>query len=252
MKNTMTYLFVILLSSFAHAKNVDEGRYLSLYSGYGSLSSSLTGSGFNADLPGKSGLILGSEISYQTKDTDNQFTIKYDKITLDQDAPSGVTPSNISVSREEFRFLFSFLPFDSGSLQDLKLSVGYALLESGATSTSPNNVMTKQNSQGFVFGASHKFKLPSASAFTVTPGVLFYLPHRFSESQQTTGYNSNYVGLEAQVMAEYLFSDNLLMFAGVSYRSDKVTFGGSVDRGVTNGTDTRVYISMPVGLKIGF
>lgn len=247
-----TFLILLLFFIFSkvNAQSVSENRYISLFTGYGALSSQLTGSGFNAELPAKGGMLYGLEASYQPKNDYNQYLLKYERISVEQDSPGGVSPSTMSTFREEIRFMFKFSPWDSGKLEKLRLGIGYALLESGGTITSPNNVITKQSSQGIVLNGSYDFEAPHD--IILTPEVSLYLPHRFSESQQSTGYSSNYVGIELKLNIEHAFTDSIQGFFGISYRVDKVSFDGSGDRGVTSAKDERTYFSVPVGIKIIF
>lgn len=250
MKTLFLTTLLMFVSLSAHAQSVEEGRYIGIHSGYGILSSSLSGSGFNSDLPGKGGLLYGIDFSYQNPDSSMQYNLKYDKAAVDQTAPSGVTPTNLSVFREEFRFGVSFAPWDSGRFENLRIGFGYGILQTGATDTSPNNVLTKQSSQGLLFNASYKMKLKSD--WSMLSEFLIYLPHQIKESQQITGYNPKFIGAELKLLAEYPLSDDIVGFAGASYRMDQVSYDGSVSRGVTGGQDTRTQIAIPVGIKIGY
>ncbi len=250
MKTLFLTTFTVFVSFSAHAQSVEEGRYIGLQSGYGILSSSLSGSGFNSDLPGKGGLLYGIDFSYQNSDSETQYNIKYDKTSVDQTAPTGVTPTGLSVFREEVRFLISISPWDSGRFENVRIGLGYGILQTGATDTSPNNVLTKQSSQGLLFNASYKTKLKSD--WSMLSEFLIYLPHQIKESQQITGYNPKFIGAELKFLAEYPLSDDIIGFAGASYRMDQVSYDGSVSRGVTSGQDTRTQLAIPVGIKIGY
>lgn len=250
MKTLFLTTLMMLASFSARAQSVEEGRYIGLQSGYGMLSSSLSGSGFNSDLPGKGGLLYGIDFSYQQPDSEIQYNLKYDKTSVDQTAPSGVTPTSLSVFREEFRFVISISPWDSGRFENLRIGFGYGILQTGATDTSPNNVLTKQSSQGLLFNATYKTKLKSD--WSVLSDFLIYLPHQIKESQQITGYNPKFIGVELKFLAEYPLSDDIIGFAGASYRIDQVSYDGSVSRGVTGGQDTRTQLAIPVGIKIGY
>lgn len=242
---------LFLFASFsAYAQSVDEGKYIAVSSGYGILSSSLSGSGFNSDLPNRGGLIYGVEFSYQNPDSETQYNLKYDKNTVNQTAPSGVTPADLSVFREEFRFVVSISPWDSGRFENLRLGLGYGILQTGATNTSPNNVSTKQSSQGLLLNALYKTKLKSD--WSMLSEFLIYLPYQVKESEQITGYNPKFIGAEIKFIAEYPLSDDIVGFAGASYRMDQVSYDGSVSRGVTGGQDTRTQLAIPVGIKIGY
>lgn len=250
MKTLFLTTLMMLVGSSAYAQSVEEGRYIGLQSGYGMLSSSLSGSGFNSDLPDKGGLIYGIDFSYQNPDSETQYNLKYDKTSVDQTAPTGVTPTSLSVFREEFRFVISISPWDSGKFENLRIGFGYGILQTGATNTSPNNVLTKQSSQGLLFNASYKMKLKSD--WSMLSEFLIYLPHQIKESQQITGYNPEFIGAEIKFLAECPLSDDIVGFAGASYRMDQVSYDGSVSRGVTGGQDTRTQLAIPVGIKIGY
>lgn len=250
MKTLFLTTLLLLLGTSTFAQSVEEGKYIAIQSGYSFLSSNLSGSGFNSDLPGKGGFLYGIDFSYQNPDSSTQYNFKYDKAEIDQSAPSGVTPSSLSVFREEFRFLVSISPWDSGKLESLRIGFGYGVLQTGATNTSPNNVLTKQSSQGLLFNAVYKTKLKSD--FSLLSEFLIYLPHQIKESQQITGYNPKFIGTEVKFTAEYPLSDDIVGFAGASYRIDQVSYDGSVSRGVTDGKDTRTQFAIPVGIKIGY
>lgn len=231
------------------AKVLNPGNFLALHSGYGVHSSSLTGTGFNSDLSGAMGLIYGAEFSHLSE-TGIQFRIKYDKATADQEAPAGITPTNITVTREEFRFLASVSAWESGEPDILRLGAGYSFIQNGATDTLPNNVLTKQSSQGLILNATSLYKFNPL--WSLESEVLIYLPHKVQESPQVTGYNPNFVGAEIKFAVDYVFSEQLVGFIGASYRLDQVSYEGTVDRGVTNGQDSRTLLAFPVGLKIGY
>lgn len=250
MKTLIVAAITTFVSFSASAQSVEEGRYVGLHLGYGMLSSSLSGSGFNSDLPDKGGLLYGIDFSYQNPNEEAQYNLKYDKTTVDQTAPTGVTPTSLSVFREEFRFLVSISPWDSGRFENLRIGFGYGILQTGATNTSPNNVLTKQSSQGLLFNASYKTKLKSD--WSIISEFLIYLPHQIKESQQITGYNPKFIGAELKFLAEYLLSDDIVGFAGASYRLDQASYDGSVSRGVTGGQDTRTQLAIPFGIKIGY
>lgn len=242
---------LLLFTGFStFAQSVDEGRYIAIQSGYGILSSSLSGTGFNSDLPNKGGFLYGVNLSYQNQDSGTQYNLQYDKVAVDLSAPSGVTPASLSIFRQELRFTVSIAPWDSGSFENLRLGVGYAILETGGTNTSPNNVLTNQSSQGLLLNASYKMKIKSD--WLVLPEILIYLPHQVKESQQVTGYNPKFIGYELKVSGEHPLSDDIVGYAGISYRTDQVSYDGSVNRGVTRGQDTRNLITIPVGIKIGY
>jgi hypothetical protein len=250
MKTLIVFISFLFVGNFVFAQSVEEGRYLAIRSGYGLLSSSLAGSGFNSELPSKGGVIYGVDMSCQNLDSDTWYKLSYDKISVDQVAPSGVNPSNISIYREEIRFVVSFAPWDAGALEKLRLGIGYSFLESGGPNTSPNNILTTQTSQGLILNAlySSKFK----SKYVLQTEFLIYLPHQIRESQQVTGYNPKYIGAELKVTADYALSEDILGFVGLSYRYDQVSFSGSVNRGVTGGQDTRTMFAIPIGIKIGY
>lgn len=250
MKNLILITLLLFASHSTFAQSIEEGRYFAIQSGYSVLSSNLSGSGFNSDLPGKGGLLYGIDFSYQTPDSSTQYNLKYEKSEVDQSAPSGVTPASLSVSREEFRLLVSISPWDSGKLENLRVGLGYGILQTGATNTSPNNVLTKQSSQGLLLNVIYKTKLKSE--WSILSEFLVYLPHQINESQQVTGYNPKFIGSELKFTAEYPLSDDIVGFAGASYRVDQVSYDGSVSRGVTNGKDIRTQFAIPVGIKIGY
>jgi hypothetical protein len=250
MKNLFLTTLLLLTSFSVNAQSVEDGRYVGIHSGYGILSSSLSGSGFNSDLPGKGGLLYGIDFSYQNPDSGAQYNLKYEKTAVDQAAPSGVTPTNLSIFREEFRFAVSFAPWDSGKFENLRIGFGYGILQTGATETLPNNVLTKQSSQGLLFNVSYKMKMKSD--WSMLSEFLIYLPHQIRESQQVTGYNPKFLGAELKLLAEFPLSDDIVGFAGASYRMDQVNYDGSVSRGVTGGQDTRTLLAIPVGIKIGY
>ncbi len=161
-----------------------------------------------------------------------------------------MTPTNLTLFREEFGFVISISPWDSGNFENLSLGLGYGILQTGATETAPNNLLTKQSSQGLRFNAVHKTKLKSD--WSILSEYLIYLPHQIKESQQITGYNPKFISAELKFLAEYPITDDIVGFVGASYRIDQVSYDGSVSRGVTGGVDTRTQVAIPVGIKIGY
>lgn len=249
----MKIVYLLILFFFisnANAYSLNEDSYVSLFSGYGVLASELSGSGFNSDLPANGGTLYGIEGSYQPDSSFNQYLFKYERIAVDQNSPNGISPENMSTSREELRLLTKFSPWDSGILENVKIGVGYAFLASKGSATLPNAVVTNQHSQGVILNAAYVFEISDDTV--VMPEASVYLPHRFSESLKSTGHNPNYIGLEVGSKIESTFTDNIHGFIGAIYRIDEVSFDGAGDRGVTNGNDTRIYFSVPVGLKIVF
>lgn len=251
MKNLhLTIIALLLIPATLFAQTIEEGRYISVYSGYSLQSSKLSGTGFNSELPGKGSLLYGFDFSYQGQQNPTRYIFKYNTSNGEQSAPSGLTPSNLSVHREEYMFQTSLALWDSGALENLRIAIGYAYLQSGATDTTPNNVLTKQSTQGAILSLSYASKI--SSDLVLVSDFLIYLPHQLSESSQVTGYNPRYFGAELRLNAEYMLTDNAAVFGGISYRSDQASFDGSVNRGVTGGVDTRTAFSIPIGLKFGY
>lgn len=247
---TIYHLIFFFYISNAYAYSLSEDSYVSLFSGYGALASELSGSGFNSELPVNTGALYGIEASYQPESSFNQYILKYQKTSGDQNSPNGITPVSISTSREELRLLTQFSPWDSGIFENVKIGIGYAFLGSHGSVTSPNAVVTNQNSQGVILSAACVFEI--SDDMVVMPETSIYLPHRLSESQTSTGHNPNFIGLELGAKIENSLTNNVHGFIGAIYRLDEVSFDGTGDRGVTNGKDTRTYFSAPVGLKIIF
>lgn len=227
-----------------------DGRYFAIQSGYGNLSSKLSGEGFNSELKGASGLLYGVKASYQEPESDVHYTLSYDKISADQSAPSGVTPNMVAVSREELKYVVSLAPWNEGFRRNFRVGFGYSILETGAKDTLPNNVLTKMSSQGFVATFSHTTE--AMSAWPVLSEILVYLPHQVKESSQVTGYNPKYLGGEFNVSFEHAMDSNIIGFFGARYRMDQVSFEGSVNRGVTDGIETRVLTAIFFGIKAGY
>lgn len=238
---------IIFFGAPALCQIIDDGRYVSAYGGYGILSSELSGSGFNTELPSRGGLSYGADISYQRPDSDAWFDLSYAKTSVDQSAPNGVTPQQISTYLEDWRFIFSFAIPNSDKF---RIGLGYGFLKSGGTSTSPNNVLTTQTSQGLIVNASYIWQLKTN--LELRSGLLIYLPHQVSESDQVTGHNPRYLGAEAKVSMEYVLSGPFVAFTGVSYRRDQVSFSGTGSRGVSGGKDVRTIWTIPLGIKIGY
>lgn len=250
MKFIIINLFILGLAQVSNAQVVTDGSYIAVHTGYGSVASELKGDGFTAELPYKGSFIYGAEVSYQFKESTKQVSFKYDKVRVEQDAPDGLSPSTITIDREEVRFLFSFSPWDTAELEHLKFGIGYGFLTSGATDTSPNNVMTKQTTQGLLLHAKHK--LPIEGGWSINPEVLLYFPHQINETDQVTGYNPKYYGIELKIGGEYQVSERVKLFGALMHRTDTVSYSGSVSRDVRNGKDTRNYFSVPLGIKVDF
>ena len=252
MKKIFLFTCLVFLAHVAQAKSVDQGQYVALEAGYGQTSSSLTGTGFNSDLPGKAGLVTGLDLSYRNQENDIGYNFEYQNIDSKATAPASLTPSDVSLTREEIKFLISFSPWSSPELENLRLGLGYGYLKSTATKTLPNNIVTEQISQGAIFNATWAAELESQPEVLLNYEALIYLPHSVRESAQVTGYNPSYLGVEVRITAEYSFWNNTLAYAGVGYRTDQVSFDGSVSRGVTSGKDVRATLTIPVGIKFGY
>ncbi|MBX3034495.1 MAG: hypothetical protein KF865_11275 [Bdellovibrionaceae bacterium] len=251
MKATLILIMLFGFSWTVHAQSsIEEGRFVSLYSGYGMLSSDLSGSGFNSNLPARGAGIFGASASYQGSESNARFSVDYNRIAASYNSPSGISPGSISLTREEFSFLATFAPWENGKVENLRLGIGYEYLKSAGSDTLPNNVVNRQTSQGILLSLSYLEKF--GSDFSLLGEIRLYLPHQISEGPQTTGYNPKMMGEEARLIGEYLFSESMSVFTGVTYRQDQVSFDGSVDRGVTGGRDTRTLIAFPVGLKVGY
>ena len=246
-------IFTALLLSYSfpgHSESVEEGRYVGLYSGYANSSSDLTGTGFNAKLPARGSAIYGGDLSFKADGADTRFNLKYEKTTFDMSAPTGVTPTTISAYREDVRLMASFSPWDSGTLENLSIGLGYGILRTGATDTLTYNVLNKQTSQGPLFGVGYKWKFKQD--WILQSDLMLYLPHRVIESPQITGANGQMIGAEARLSVDYMISESFTAFIGATYRMDRASFDGTETRGVTGGVDTRTYIAIPVGIKIGY
>lgn len=250
----MIYLFglnLILLTGFSLKSFGDEGnRYILVHSGYGISSSSLSGSGFNSTLPEKSGPLYGFDIAYKMNNIEPQFFLKYKKASAAFSGPTEVTPNQLSIFREEFRIGTNFGIWDTSFLENFRLGIGYATLKTGGTHTLPNNILTHQSTQGFFIQASYKYFIDMDKS--ITPEILFYLPHHIQESEQITGYNPKLESYEIKTLFEIQIFDNLVGQTGISYRIDRSIFEGSGNRGVIAGQDKRTYIEIPIGFKISY
>lgn len=243
-------LITLLFLGHSAAAQIEDGRSIAIQYGYGVLSSNLSGAGFNSSLPEKAGPLYGVDLTYQNQESEIQYHFKYDKVAVQMPAPSGVTPTNLSVFHEDLRFGASVVPGDSGGLENLRLGIGYSILSAGGTNTAPNNVLTKQSSQGLFVSSSYKMKIETD--WSLISEFSLYLPHQVKESQQVTGYNPKFIGYELKLTADYPLFDDINGYAGISYRTDQVSYDGSVNRGVTGGQDTRTLIAIPIGIKIGY
>lgn len=247
-RHLVSVLFLISgVNSFAH--QFDNDQFVALQYGYGMLSSKLSGTGFNSDLPSQGNFFPGIEVSKRS-DSKMSYSVNYEKFAVDLTPPSGLTPSSISIFREELKFMATTPMIGSGPFESLRLGLGYQFLKSGGTNTSPNNILTTQSSQGLVLKATYSTDHKTTQLFTYD--FLIYLPHQIKESEQMTGYNPKYLGYELNVTVQRTLSENMVGFTGLCYQVDQASFDGAGTRGVSGGNDTRTFMTIPIGIKIGY
>ncbi|MBX3040539.1 MAG: hypothetical protein KF789_07535 [Bdellovibrionaceae bacterium] len=248
---TITIILTIFFSQYCFAQSsIDDGRYINIYSGITSLSSNVSGSGFSSELPGKSGPMLGADVSYQFKDSSARVNFFYEHGSNSVNSPSGLTPSQITMSKNQYTLMVSFVPVDSGMFQNLRLGLGYSVLMQGGDDTSPNNISTMQSSQGLLLHASYEIK--AGDSFIIQPGLGIYLPYQISEKSQVSGNNPKFMGTELKLTVDYLISDSFSIFAGVEYNRYQANFDGTGSRGTSSAQDVRTDLALPLGFKLGY
>ena len=242
-------IFILLLGGSAEA--LETARTVSMRTGYARLSSSLTGTGFTAELPTRSSLNFGMDATFQSFEKDLGFEFRFERTDVSLTGPSSLTPTEISAHRQDMMFLLTTDPWTVSHAQvRFRPKFGFALTSTGATATMPNEIQTSWNTKSVVAGAIHEWS--KNSELMLRSEFLFVLPFSLNESDQVTGHSPTMIGFDARTAANYKFSETLEGYAGIGYRYDRVAFSGEGPRGVNGGTDVRALFSIPVGVRYGF
>ncbi|MES2857217.1 MAG: hypothetical protein V4692_15215 [Bdellovibrionota bacterium] len=252
MKKLNSIITTLIISSCGATAlaSIDEGRFVVLRSGHASLSSNLTGSGTSTALQASSGILFDVDVSYQPESNTDRYGLSYFNATTNQTTGTGVTPRTVDVEVLSYQLHWTRQPWSEGLLSNFRFGLGYGYLESGASNTTPFVVMTNQKSHGPVLLVEHGAEpLPK---FLVISKFQVYVPFELTESVQRTGYNRATIGLEASLDLEYLVQENFAISLGVGYQHQQSRFEGTGTRGVTDGTDARKMLKIPVGIKIGY
>lgn len=243
-----SFVFLLLFGAGAHA--VEERRSVAVRAGYARASSSLTGDGFNADLPSRSSFLYGFDVSYRRPGETTGYELRYDRTSASVTAPSNLTPRDLAVFREDLAILASNEPWKAGELATVRLKIGYGLSKSGATATAPYEIMTTRKIHCALLGVASASEL--GERWSLLTDLQLSLPFSISESDQVTGHSPSMFGIDARVAAEYAFSESFAGFIGIGYRDDRASFEGAVSRGVTGGRDVRTLFTIPVGVRFGY
>lgn len=247
----MVWKSLVLCFFFLSSANaIEASRQIALRSGYGRLTSQLSGAGFNADLPNRYSTVYGVDLAYRDPEAEFNYEFGYDRTSVDLVAPDALTPSAITAFREETTILATIAPWANDEKDGVRLKFGLSSVRFGGTETAPNEMLTTQEAVGVLVGASHTWSFAEKGSFT--PEALLFLPFSVRESNQVTGYSPTSVGLNVRLLVEYEFFKDIAGFVGLEDRVERTEFKGSVSRGVTDGTDLRSFLSIPIGVRFGF
>lgn len=246
------HLVVLTIAFSSAAASADEvlpdGFSVNAYGGMAIMGSKLEGTGFAGELSSSKGRAFGGEVGKNWA-KGFKMRLRYTYSDSDFNTPANVTPSIIKGSRSEYLFYGLINPNLGGWLESVWIGAGYTYLQHKFDDSSPI-ITTSQKSQGLTLVANHD------GWFDDTWGLgflgLIYMPHAISEKKINTGFNPNYLGIEADLRLKFRWREDLYVYAGARYRRDSVSFDGTGNRSVTAATDTRTEITVPVGFHLDF
>lgn len=249
------YLFIILFISgnvFAETTEPSSTMALdraSLHFGYSSLSSRVTGSGFNFSQNNAAGSV--SSIQFQAKSKKMALTL-IGGYSLQQnkfETPASLSPTEMHVRKEEFHIYGLTLPTLGSSWFAFQMGLGYKYQKFTADQSTPNSAMTSLTSQGMLIALKKEIAPVLESAPALDLDLQLYLPHRIHEKSVSTGYNPNAWGLQAKITWRKPLNEKTQLLISPLYSYDVVTFTGSGTRGTKSATDARTYFNLPIGIE---
>ncbi|MFS4459897.1 hypothetical protein [Bdellovibrio sp. HCB2-146] len=211
----------------------------------------VTGSGFNAKQPDT--MMLNYGLNVKNKPTGSWVFIIFDyNVTSGQQkVATGLTPSEVSVQRQEYALTLLSEPFFSTAWGQVQASIGYKMVDYSVDETTPNVALTNLNTRGPT--GSLKLKNDFANQTdSLEADLEIYFPHHIRESDVTTGSNPSALGAEVQLKFNHKITPRWQLSLGLNYQYETIQFEGTGSRGTVNATDVRTQFTIPIELEYLF
>lgn len=214
----------------------------------------LSGGGFNADLPNRSGLLFLGELRYVGPFGLVEASLSFDQTAVTFAVPSSLlTPEEISFRRRRAFAMGWVRPFrglENGRLRGVALGVGYGWQGTESTVTNPTAVLLPQTQLGVLVGAKQEFLIAPELAIEWT-GIVF-LPHSFSERHGSTGAHSNAMHFSANAALVSEITRNFSIAGGLGFRIERQSYRGTGTRAVTDASESYTSWSLPLEARWSF
>lgn len=212
-------------------------------------SSEVGSSEYKATLPAAKGHLRNYEFRYLKENTTLKILYR-NQNTVFKNIPS-MTPSSIDAAKQYANLSLLNKPFaNSNSMfaKDLAFGAGLYFQTRRVERTEPKSVMTSSHSAGFHFGVEHELNFNQG--FAAESHFEFELPTVFREYYDRTGYYSHGYNSEMGIAASFEMVPWQVWSLGVNARRTSVSFSGSGEQGVMNGSDTQWDFWIPLELRI--
>lgn len=234
--------------SSANVPHFEEaGVYLGGFGGmnFGSYSLS-SSSGFAAELPFTWGPLYGGAIGWRPNNLGWDYLLTYSQRSASYSGLTGLSPTSLDGTWREVSFEIS-----GHVAQNLRLFVGTSYeMQSPSTVTSPNAVLTELAILKLTSGIKYSRSMGRQFFFHSRFGVA--LPVMLDETPKFTGaYRLGYA-VSGMVQLGYRVSPFIDFSIGVGTTYSALKFASTGTRGLSNGSESKLNISLPAELKFYF
>jgi hypothetical protein len=251
MKKLLALLTVVGFSQYTNADDAVSGAwYAEFIGGLGVLSNDLSGTGFSSALPFTMGSDFGLKLGYEPGMQNLDYAVQYRGQAFTFETPSSISPAKINATRSETQLLAKMTPFLTGWQKEITLGVGYQFVNYVADVTTPNVVMTGQTVSGIYLTGEYNVTFNEDINSVLNIGL--FLPHSFSESNAQTGYGFKFLGYSFGIDFEWRLSETWMFMTGMQFQHEQISFSGTGDRSVSDATDGRSLITIPIKARWNF
>lgn len=238
----------------AGASGVSESFFklqnFNLFVGPSNVLTRTTGSGFTASQPAALGSTFGSSLQVKATPLSLTFVAQYNLTQANQEVASGLSPSKISLKKEEFSLHGLNEAVFKDKWYSFKIGVGYKLQKYEADQTKPNVAVTTQTTQGLYFALNKSLQIQENAVAEFD--FKLHLPNRVHEEATSTGTNPSFLGTEFQFTWHKSFRPNWSYTLGAKIQYEQASYTGVGARGTNSADDIRSNFNLPIGLEYNF
>lgn len=228
-------------SPTSHKLNLTVGGIF----GAGGASYNLTSQGFNVYLPLSFGTLAGAFAGYKIVDSAFKFEMIYTNQRTSFSNISSVSPSNLSVSVDDYSFGAGF---DLSSVWSVY--AGYRFKNRSATRTTPQDVVSSVVSSGPWGAAEYGRGVNETDKIKVRLSAFF--PNYYDETSTSSGYSNFSYNLRLQTQYRREVRPDLFASLGLWVEYDSSSFSGTGTRLTTDAREGFLKVYIPLTLEVEF